>query len=287
MIELDDWSSLVTVNYPGGMCGDFIATMIDNNFQNPSDRNFSFNDRSRYFHEKDPFNMNLKTFLFFYDDISTSNIKINRPYVQRLLNVYNLVNADSKSKISDNLRQYCYDNFKDNFYRRRVFSAHSVEDVCMPLQHTFPKSKNIFLHTDNKQFVKLSRVLFAHKTGYHFYKLDENGNMDIGGLYEWKGSIPDMVKKSLRLPPNINYFNEFPIDVYKLIFEGVSYDQSLSDLLEEDIILSKSEIEFYRDNNIKILKDYNIDLYQEYEEEKLFKLMSEAIIDLAYKNDNQ
>lgn len=288
MVQIDDWSLLTTVNYYGGMCGDFFSTLLDNNFCDSSEQNFSFDERLRYSYKKNAFLNYLKMFEYFYEPYEPSHTleNDNIPFIQRVNEVKNIVTADTNEKVSDNLRQYCYDNFKQNFYRRRVFSVHSAAKQCAPLQHTFPKSKNIFLHTNNVQFNKLSRVLFAHKTGYEFFKVNNN-IMTVGNLWKYSGSVDDMIRRCLYERPNISYFNEYHVDVFELIFNNKNYDQQLSDYLETDIILNKSDIEFYRDNNLKILKSYNIDLYYQYNNEDLFKLMKEAIMSIIYSNEKQ
>lgn len=263
MIEIDDWSKLITVNFRGGMGGDFFSILLNNNFkQTPYNKtalkqyvysDCPFASRWPYFKKLKAFNK-INTF---FRDIRSIDRRDSSTFEEiKFFNVY----ANSGLPLEQCLNEYFFDNYHMVFNdeRFRVTNIHNLTTNfynSLDLQIIFPKSKNIDLHSFNYNYVNIAYNLLC------MYKLP------IRNLLSMNRDSIAVMNNSVNQNNNSIF-----VDFYSLIFEDKSYDEQLSDLIGESITLNKNRIAVYRDEQIEILKQFNIDPYKQYPDDHIIEI---------------
>ena len=277
MIKPDDWSSLITVNYSGGLIGDFFATLLDNNFTD--DKHFVYDDRQRYsFASKDPFKGEMKCISTFYENGITPVCEDE--FSKKVYFLYNKLFDNNPKNISKNIREYCYVNYSNSFYRTRVSSHHFVNFKNTSLQEIYPKSKNLFISTKNNQFLKISKLLFAYKTGIETFKIQDNGSVTFGGFKQINVGFDSFCDYFFNVDDIINRNNEFFIDIFELIYNNKSYNNELSQFLGTKIQLNMEDIEHYKNVSLYLLKTFNIDPHKTYSDIEFDQILKTALAEI-------
>lgn len=286
MIEKNNWSSLITVNYNPGMGGDFLSLLIDNNFIDTGSKDLSYSNEFRFnFLSRDPFKGKFKTLSYFYSE-PNFNLKAieDNKWIRESYDLFNSLYNKDKKVISQNIKNYCYDYFNQEFFRKRVFSTHCVHSSFIPIQDTFPKSKNIFLSSKNKNYLLISRFFFIYKSLFFNYNLKDN-DITVTNLMLNRQSLKDFAADNLHIDYIENHFDEFFLDIYELVFNDRNFNNELSDLIGSKIELNKDHIQMYKNGTIKILENLNIDISLDYEFNELYNILFNLIISLLEKKN--
>jgi hypothetical protein len=287
MISIDDWSDLITVNYVGGMGGDFFSFLVDSCLRedNPS---FNHNEKFKYeFYDDDAFNLQFKSLHGYFNKVE------NKPNIKELDSINNIFNLHSQiyvegdvDKTAYNIRKMAFKRFSHKFFRKRVYSFHFIDSYGITPQQIFPKSSNIFLSTDNKIYELFTKFLFMYKMALDVTKIID-GKPTISYKFSTVqfNSIEAMIDKIICGTGHDKY-DELFIDMKKLILEDYNYDKLLSDYCNTKIVLDTERIKNYRNQNLQILNKYGIDIYKDYNESVLRSLILDAVAVILREKSN-
>lgn len=285
MISYDDWSDLITVNYSGGMGGDFFSFAIDSCLRDDTP-SFDHDDNFKYdFYEDDAFNLKLKSLHFFFSK-ATKDVNNNSKYSMELFDLHSriYVERDIEQTIS-NLRNVVIEKFSYRFNRKRVCSTHFPVSSYVSLQRLFPKSSNVFLSTENRSYEMITKFLFMYKMSLPRTTI-VNGKPSISYTMADHGydSVESMVDGMMF---RTNYFpDQLFIDMRKLVVENYNYDQLLSDYCNTKIVLDPLRIQNYRRQTEQIINKYGIDIYKDYTEDNLRELIINAVNKILREKTN-
>lgn len=267
MISENDWSKLITVNFEGGMGGDFFSLLLNENF---SPTLYIHNSRYKFNYTYCPFNCVLREIRLLNSAIEIvypnyiENLKqqgkfIKRPlmwdwlanekntfYDRTLLKYVDFVkgNLSDGDNLIQDVTNFFFDNYKNNFINTKISTFHNTNYPLFTLGEIFPKSHNIFYHTENSVFQKLICVLVLYK-----------GSLD---------SFLDYFIESIESEPTYFEPNEFFIDAFELIFKDKSYDKQISDFLGTNITLNKDQIKKYKNYHIQLFDQWGINIYKDH-----------------------
>jgi len=293
MATVDDWSELITVDYNGGLGGEFFGLLLQEAINPNENIRFKSTNHNKY---------DFKPYDVFCDDGETTDISKNFLkklfFIRRihhsknfdgqdrdiehddLIKKYNKVFLNEKNNFIDVIRNYTYDKNKHKFdgkLKIALFHDSQIDGTGIKNNTTldiiFPKSKNIMLvcpdyHIFFVKFLLLYKVLNTHY-------LNKNSK-------EKKIYIIEAKKRFLYF--DFYNFDSYPclkIDMYSLLYEQKNYDKELSDLLGQDIVLDRQKISEYAQKNINIFKKYDLDINsiypREYFEKKLQIVLDEFL----------
>jgi hypothetical protein len=273
-----DWSKLITVNYKGGLSGDFFSNLLADNFDDFNSKYVkNKEDKHKYlFANRDVFEHKIKSFSCFIDkrhpDIDSP---VYSPFIPSRYEFYNTLHEMFKheseevafKEIAELLYSLFYYKFSDGRYK--VTNFHNVLQRTVALQSIFPGSKNIILTCDYSYF-PLSRMLFFYKN------LIDDYDKTVRITKATRDVFDEFITESFFIEPNYHKDKEHPVDIYQLIFCDKDYDEDLSEFLQTPVTLSKKQILRYRNDHIEIFKKLNVDPYKTYNE----KQMRDIIIDM-------
>jgi hypothetical protein len=260
-----DWSKLITVNYKGGLSGDFFCNLLQDNFEKYIfDKNYDSFNNKYFFAKRDFFNLKFKSLEELGELLKNNhylNSQIVRNDANKVFNDYEkliTIYRDEPSELLDGLREI-FLTYASSFkgYEYRVSNFHNCNSFIFSLQEIFPGSKNIVLST-NQSYYPLARILAYHKNIIN--KFDKTIN-----IKDHSNFIDNQFFKM----PDFLIHNEFKIDIYELIFLEKNYDEILSNYLNHQIKLDKKRINKYKNDHIDFFKKYNIDVYKEYSYEEM------------------
>lgn len=173
---MEEWSKLITINYPHGYHGDFIACLITN-----TDPKLSRGLTATYttpgitsaFGVK-----NLDIIVGMHDTQKNRNFFFSEDtdFARRQCNYYKQVcGEDFRSNLMEDLRW----QLSKLCHEKTVFNTHYCKyQSFLPLQEIFPGSLNVFLTLENKRnkpiydYVFESKILhhYRNTSAYKFYK---------------------------------------------------------------------------------------------------------------------
>lgn len=300
----NDWSKLITINYPGGFGGDFFNKILYkslNGIDLVDQKKSEFNRYAEvlcFFPEREH-NL-LKAFRFLsHDDAGldyafdssqgwetahgfdskTNTINIKRKFYH----------PDRKTYVK-NLEDYLYTVYNKNQPGYNILNIHNttIRSNRLMLQELFPGSYNIGLMCYEITPYLLFRVLMFYKLMYvNFYvsQYDDSvmyvrdWNSIVGELYI-KDSL-DVIVKNI-----IDYWNpamfdstEFQIDSYDLFFNETDYDGILSEYLNTTVSLDKTYIKKWKNEAIDILNMIGLNYQKKYTFEEVFFIMKKFLIE--------
>lgn len=279
-MSVPDWSKLITVNYKGGLSGDFFCNLLADNFDKAKHLKNDGNRQKYIFRNRDVFEQKFKSLTDIrdyrdkdYRDKEKSILlrPFSAPHDKLYSTVYEMYKDEPLEilckEISELLYSLYYNEFSDGKYK--ISNFHNVGKTNIKLSCIFPDSKNIIL-TCNDQYYPLSRILFFYKNILNVY--DDRG-IGIRVNKEWFHPFIEAFFFTLNSYKN----EEYPINIYELIFCGRDYDKDLSDFLQTSIKLNKKQIQKYRDDHIEIFKKFNVDLYKQYEKKEIYGIIVDVL----------
>ena len=257
MITLDDWSELITIDYNGGLSGEFFGHLLYDAID--KDNNVIFDPSACNKYNFSPYDV--------FSDIETPNrFRKIYYYRQKYLNVS--VDSEDDCRMSflyDKMfkdghsfefifKKFIYERYKNKFdgnLKITLFHENILFNEMKSIADIFPKSKNIMLVCP-EHYELISKFLMLIKIITHKIKL---GQVDIT-----KYTLINF----LTYQHTYVDYRCLKIDMYSLLYEDKNYDKQISNLLKKDIILDKKIIEEYAQKNYDILKKYDIDIYNVY-----------------------
>lgn len=263
MISIDDWSQLITVNFRGGMGGDFFCILLNNNFKQTP---YLKTDSKQYLYTDCPFSIRwpyhnrlkgLNKIKTYYND--RNNLDRSDAISFEEIKFFDIF-FDDQTPIDESLNFYFYDKYRLSFNdnRKRVANFHNLTyDLlnAVDLQKTFPKSKNINFFSTNFSYLNIAENILL------LYKLPIDNILSFG-----KSAIVP-VERNIK-PNNDGFF----IDCFSLLFEEKCYDKQLSDYLGIKVTLNKSRVSNYKQEQLEILDQFGIDPFKIYEDDYLVEI---------------
>jgi len=266
MITLDDWSELITIDYYGGMSGDFFGLLLHDaiykdTLYNPTNENkFDFNPYDVLSSTNKEGKSSHRLRHLYYYKTKFYNYKFNKYdlYDTQLSETYNNI-FKKKLNFSDEYRNYVYENYGHKFdgtFKMSLFHDTDVNELNLKykisLPDIFPKSKNIML------------ICPDH---YMFFVnfLEMVKNVSQKNFLENNAKIKSYIDNRYNKFTNFRFyiFNDYPclkLDMYSFLYEQKNYDKELSNLLGQEIILNKEKIAEYAQKNIELLNQYGLDI---------------------------
>lgn len=290
MITLDDWSELATIDYYGGLGGEFFGSIlyeaINKNFTYKSAKNnkFEFNQYDVFTNFKE--NLTIKKQglkKYYYLKRKFYNLEVDAVEDKMLKDLYDEI-FNEKTSFSEGFRNYVYKNYKDRFdggIKISLFHTNNSDLVSKSndnLTTIFPKSKNI-IFTCPEHYMFLSKFLLVLKV--------LSNDVRLKNKEKFKKSIEDDYSKYYNF--DFYYFDSYPafkLDIFELIYEEKNYDKELSDLLGKEIILNKEKIKEYANQNINIFEKYGFDIYHVYSRDHFKEKLNIFITKLLNSDDN-
>lgn len=259
-----NYEKLVTVNYSGGVGGEFFCNLLGAAiagvpFESKPDSNNKFTHKFPaldlpdldfrctiaplmvYALHADP---KLRSILSKYENIKPLNFV--ESHLSNQYKFYKYVDDVDGEKVKENIRivmrrfipppsNYTFANF------------HNLKPYTkgLGLGDIFPNSKNLVLTTTNVEYLKVFWFFVWYK------------NKDVHGAPD-----PDLSLYYQDVPSNPDVFGEQKIYMDKIVFGDnyLSYVEEvefiLSKLIGKNIKLDRSAIELYRKNNNKIIRNY-------------------------------
>jgi len=267
MITIDDWSELITIDYYGGLGGEFFGFLlheaiykksiykkIKNNKYDFTDYDvFACFDKTRNINQK----LILKKLFYlkrkYYNHNITpgdfEDLKLNEAYRE----IFN-----NELTFSEEYRNFVYKKYNHRFDGKLKISLfHDVANELnkkhnINLPNLFPKSKNImFVCPDN--YMYFSKFLMVVKVISH-HSLTKN-------CIDLKNFIDSQYDRFIDF--NFYSFDDYPclkIDMYSFLYEQRNYDKELSSLLGQNIVLNKEKTNEYAQKNIELFNQYGLNV---------------------------
>lgn len=281
MEKVGDWSNLTTVNFVGGMCGDFICSLVYNSYYNTP---FIIDNKV----SKVTFNRNIdnKSILFDTTFFRVFHLLSELYYVKQ-----------SADKLDQVIKNFISINFADKHYEtikkiydqccdeNQQYYVENIQEVCrsiipntiqsptllthlsfdhdldgLHVSKVFPKSNNILLTTSEKKYYNYFRILAFHK-----YYAKNWPNLSLKQayeyLYQYERPLLDLID---RKPPYHPYDYQSqtiytPIYVDKFLFED-SYIEHIEDIFgkyfNSKLSFNREIIEQYKIKNKNIIAYY-------------------------------
>jgi hypothetical protein len=269
------WEKLITVNYKGGLSGDFFSNLLCDNFDNFNEKNYdkTKHDRQKFaFARRDVFEQRFKSLIDIRDHRRFS-VLLTPFFSHNYDNFYKTLHEMYKDEplevvyreIADLMYSLYYHKFLDGRYK--VSNFHNITMDSIALSSMFPGSKNIVL-TCNDSYYPLSRILFFYKNIINDYEKHVNIT---------KETFDEFIEHSFFKIPDYHRHKEHPVDVYELIFNGKNYDKDLSKFLQTTITLDKKQIQKYRNDHIELFKKFDVDPYKTYEKKAIYGIIVDTL----------
>lgn len=181
---MEDWSKLITINYPHGYHGDFIACLITNTKPVLSEgltTTYTTPEVTSSFGVK-----NLDAIVSMHLNMDCRHVLFDdeTEFARRQVNYYRQLHGeDFRQNLKEDLR------WKLNHLHgvKTVFNTHYCKyQSFLPLQEVFPGSLNVYLTLENPNNKRIYDFLFEHKilhhyrntTAYRFYRNYQNDPRD-------------------------------------------------------------------------------------------------------------
>lgn len=263
MITVDNWSDLVTINYQGGMGGDFFSSILNKNFS--VDQELLHNDKFVYdFYYGDLAYQKFKSISSFfiprqYDD------KSSREYIKQLDKLHKKIYCENNvNQTIINIRNYIVENYVVPSDTKKVMSLHNYSNIAT-LQDIFPKSINIFLCTKDSNYLQTTKLLFMFKKIVPILKIDSNNKLVTPfSVHQQTFDSVDLLFNDV-MNDRVVSINEYFIDMHDLIVRQCSCDDILSELCNQKIVLDKKLIQLYKNQTKEIMLRYNINIDTDYD----------------------
>jgi len=269
MITLDDWSELVTVDYIAGLSGEFFGLLLhqainpsenitfkntDNNKYDFSDYDVFTNFKEKTLHDK----TKLKKIYYFKNKFYNFNESKQDIEDKKLTKLYDDI-FKNRLDFSSEYKRYIYENYGHRFDGKlKISLVHDVSNELnrkhsISLLKIFPKSKNIMLVCPN-HYMFFSNFLMSVKIISHH------------SLIKNKEELKNYIDKQYDNFTNFRFyeFDDYPclkIDIYSLLYDKKNYDEEISNLLGQNIVLDKEKINEYAEKNIEIFDRYGLDIF--------------------------
>lgn len=269
MVALDDWSDLLTIDYNGGLGGEFFGLLLhdaiykNTKFQQTADNKFNFipYDVFTLTDRKSGKQAGIKKLYYFkqkYYGIINNNEIENKHYE----GLYNKIFKDTSS-FNEQYRNYIYETFSYKFdggLKIALFHENAGKlKHSISIQEIFPKSKNIMLVCPD-HYIFFAKFLMVVKVVSQHALTDSKE--------ELKEFINDQYHRFIAF--ELHDFNDYPclkIDMFSFLHEDRNYDKELSELLGQDIVLDKEKIKEYAQKNIAIFNQHGLDINSVYSKE--------------------
>lgn len=261
--------NIITVNYMGGLGGEFICSQIASQILPGSST--STTDKNRYLYRQSiPFD----EFIIFHivkmvgmgltpdEYMKLQSYPIDNRflphYTQRLLELWNEVQASTKQEMFSNLTKYIEKKLDGNtnpyILKVSIENKNQLLDQGVTIQTFFPGSKNIYLYTTQIPLYNFN-LMYIYKT--------------IGD-YNTNYPTPELFIEHLKY----KYFK--PIDVTTLIPTDISIDVSdfylgtisPNILSSVGVTVDPQVFRSYADNNIALMREvFDIDFTKQYDDQ--------------------
>ena len=270
------WEKLITVNYKGGLSGDFFSNLLADNFDNLNiEYEKTKKEQHKYsFHNRDVFEQKFKSFADFLDYREGDLPAIHNSFKPlKDYPTYKIFHEMFKHEtLEDSFKEiaelfYSLFSYKFSDGKYKVTNFHNLRKDAPSLQAIFPGSKNIVLVCDYSYF-PLSRILFYYKNLINDY--DKIVKIK-------KETFDEFINSSFFIEPNYYRYDEHPVNIYQLIFCDKKYDEELSEFLQTPIKLNKKKILKYRKDHIELFKKFNVDPYKSYSKEEIYGLIVDFV----------
>jgi hypothetical protein len=266
MVSLDDWSELITVDYNGGLGGEFFGLLLhdaiykDTFYKTTSKNKFDFKpyDVFNAFEKKEPLQNALKKLYYYKKKFYDYNFPHGNLEDTLFNDLYNSI-FKYKLNFSDEYRNYVYENYSHRFdgtFKISLYHDTNVNilnkkyDITLP--DIFPKSKNIMLVCPDYHIFFIKFLLIVKVISHHaFFKSNAELKAFIDVKYKQFNNFEFYI------------FDDYPclkIDMYSFLYEEKNYDKELSNLLGQDIVLDKQKVKEYAQKNIEIFNQYGLDI---------------------------
>jgi hypothetical protein len=267
MITLDDWSELITIDYNGGLSGEFFGFLLheaiykESVYKEIKNNKFDFIEYDVFASSDKTKNRNerliLKKLFYLKEKYYNYDSSFRDFKDKKLTESYNEI-FNNKSTFSEEYKNYVYKNYSDRFDGRLKISLfHDISNELnkkynINFQEIFSKSKNIMLVCPD-HYMFFSKFLLTIKVISH-HSLSKNNK-------ELKNFIDSQYDKFIDF--HFYSFDDYPclkLDIYSFLYEQTDYDKQLSDLLGQKIILNKQKINEYAQKNIELFNQYGLDV---------------------------
>lgn len=277
-----DWSKLITINYPGGLGGDFFRSLLDLALNK---ENYLSKEESLIFHGHQkcfaPYRQSIiKLFYLFTHDrllldeeVPEGNSDYDASVIKKAC-----YSPDRQTYIK-NLEQYywnCYTTKPGKFNVINMHNCHDNINIVYPCE-VFPGSFNTQMTCSNLSQWMVFKILFFYKL--HLEKLHlTSDKKNIVCFLGNKGNtivsldyfLDDVLSKFVAETPLewVNWppvgKNELQINSYDLFFAGVDYNEKLSDYLNVDVLLDERYINEWKSDAIFILDKFDVSPHEQY-----------------------
>ena len=182
---MNDWSNLITINFVGGFCGDFICSLIYNSHYGQDIKidpkvtkvlfNPNLNNKNNVLFDTTCFRLHtLLTDLFLIEDldkhldqtiINFKNIGIQERHCMMIKTLYNMAKDKDQKTYVDNVKLLYRDIVQSNLKQLTVIPFQSYGTLLdgLEIQDIFPNSKNIVVTTSHQKYFNYFRILAFHK----------------------------------------------------------------------------------------------------------------------------
>lgn len=285
MISIDDWSDLITVNYLGGMGGDFFCFLLNGNIEKQSP-SFLFDENYRYdFYEHDAFLLTLKTLTLFFKPLNKE--LDNQSKTKKLIaEIYEDVYVEGNpEQTALNLRSKLYNMFSYRFDRKRVLSTH-FSNKPLPINSIFPKSSNIFLGSLNTNYFRITRFLAFYKTVLPLLEYRNNKLfLPFSMIDHWYKNEDEFLNTIIFYDPTTPN-NELFVDMFDFVVNERNYNKDLSDVCGFSIQMDPMFVKNYKSQTSKILEPFGINIDCNYSEQQMDVMIVSACKKLMEEKKN-
>lgn len=275
---MGDWSKLITVNFVGGYCGDFICSLVYNSyygsqvdfFNSVTKAKFSPNMacfKSVAFEGEGLRNFDMITNLYYNNDFYSTFVNdINRvsdnidffDYAySHVAKIYRTCYDPDKQTFINNVLDYCRNVIPSDLKDFTIITHHST-DTRIPefkFSNIFLGSHNIAIVSSDSKFDRYFRLLGYHK----FYKrlyTDRTLKQAFQQMRALESEFLISCERSV-----LNDMGEIKIYVDKFLFSNdFTYVKQMEDIFSsimgKQIVFNKDAIKTYRENNRKIYSRY-------------------------------
>lgn len=282
MEKVNDWSNLTTVNFVGGLCGDFICSLVYNDYykipikiNNSSKVRFDSNVTSQLpMFDSSCFRViHLLSDLFYHKDSIVGlqkvieNYKsinfIDKHYIM-LKKIFDFAYDPDVHQYVSNIQEVCRSIVPGNLKHPAIITHQSFDHNLpgLDMQSIFPGSHNIVLTTSSKDYFSYFRILAYHKY-YASNWPNKTLKQSYEDLYQYERDLLDIVDRPYPYHhyDNQSWITQTPIFVDKFLFDDdYLYVEQIEDIFSSNfnrpIMFNKQLILKYRYNNRRIISSY-------------------------------
>lgn len=275
---MSDWSKLITVNFVGGFCGDFICSLVYNSyyeseisfFKDVTKAKFSPNfakHRSVAFSGEGFRNIDILTQLFYNQDKYSffiqeiNNVKETMGYeddsYRQISKIYNTCVDKDRTTFINNVYDYCRTVVPPSLKDYTIITHHSC-DLRTPefrFKNIFPGSNNVAIVATDQIYNRYFRLLGYHKFYGRLFK-----DKTLKESFQLMRSVEsDLLKFFENL--TLDLTDEKLIYVDKFLFaKDFKYVEEMesmfSSIMGKQLVFDRDAITTYRNNNRKIYSNY-------------------------------